>query len=59
MSTRTKYLLQGAFFLLLSLFCIYAYATGKSVAVKRISFPGIFFCMFIGIIFLKNGIKKR
>ena len=59
MSTKTKYILQGLFFFLLALFCVYAYMTGKSVTVKRFTFSGIFLCAFIGIIYLKNAFKMR
>ncbi|MBR6472949.1 MAG: hypothetical protein IKS99_04360 [Firmicutes bacterium] len=59
MSTRTKYIIQGLFFFLLSVFCLYAYMTGKSASVKNFTFAGIFFSLFIGIIYLKNGLKKK
>ena len=59
MSTRTKMLLQGAFFLFLSVLCLYAYLTGKSTTVKNFTFVGIFLGLFIGIVYIKNGIKMR
>ena len=58
MNTRTKYILQGIFFLVLGLICIYTYFTGKAVTMKNFSLAGIFLGMFIGILFIKNGLKK-
>ncbi|MBO5995201.1 MAG: hypothetical protein J6Q41_06785 [Firmicutes bacterium] len=59
MSTKTKLLLQGAFFILLSLLCLFAYMTGKSSSLKSFTFAGIFLSLFIGAVYIKNGIKKR
>ncbi len=58
MNTRTKYILQGIFFLVLGLICIYTYFTGKAATMKNFSLAGIFLGMFIGILFIKNGLKK-
>ena len=58
MSTRTKNILQGLFFLILSVFCLISYMTGKSATMKNFTFAGTVFSLFIGIIFLKNGLKK-
>ena len=58
MSTKTKYLLQGLFFILLAAFCLYLYYTGQAEYLKRFSLFGTVFAGFIGIIFLKNAIKK-
>ena len=58
MSTKTKNILQGLFFLVLAVFCLFAYMSGKSATVRNFTFAGIFFCLFIGILFLKNGLKK-
>lgn len=58
MSTKTKYLLQGLFFLLLAAFCLYLYFTGQAQNLKRFSLFGTLFSAFVGIIFLKNAIKK-
>ncbi|MBQ2161543.1 MAG: hypothetical protein II444_06905 [Firmicutes bacterium] len=58
MSTKTKYFLQGLFFFLLALFCLYAFLTGRSETVKRFTLAGIFISLFIGILFLKNAIRK-
>ena len=58
MSTKTKYILQGLFFLLLSLFCLYLYFTGQTEHLKRFTLLGTVFAAFVGILFLKNGIKK-
>ena len=58
MSTKTKYLLQGLFFILLAAFCLYAYLSGKSSTIKNFTFAGTFVSVFIGIIYLKNAFKK-
>ena len=58
MNTKTRNILQGLFFLVLSLFCLFAHISGSSNTVKNFTFVGIFFCLFIGILFLKNGLKK-
>ena len=58
MSTKTKYIIQGLFFLILALFCVYLYVSGKSDNIKHFSIFGSVFAGFIGILFLKNGLKK-
>ena len=58
MSTRTKYLLQGLFFVLLAAFCLYMYFSGNAGRLKNFSLYGTIFAGFVGIIFLKNAIKK-
>ncbi len=57
MSTKTRYILQGLFFIILGLFCLYSYFTGKGLPDKRFSMAGTIFGLFIGIIFLKNAFK--
>ena len=59
MSTKTRYIIQGLFFFILAVFCLYAYMTGRSATIKNFTFAGIFLCLFIGLVYLKNGIKKR
>ena len=59
MSTKTKYILQGLFFIFLSGICLYAYMTGKSSTLKSFTFAGIFLSLFIGIVYLKNGLKRK
>ena len=46
------------FFVLLAAFCLYLYFTGAAGRLKHFSLFGTAFAGFIGIIFLKNGIKK-
>ena len=58
MNTRTKYILQGLFFILLAAFCLYIYFTGQAEHLKHFSLFGTVFAGFIGLIFLKNGLKK-
>lgn len=58
MNTKIKYILQGLFFLILGLVCTYTYFTGKAVSMKNFSLAGIFLGMFIGLLFIKNGLKK-
>lgn len=58
MSTRTKYLFQGLFFLLFAAFCLYMYLSGKAEHLKRFSLYGTIFAGFVGLIFLKNAFKK-
>ena len=58
MSTRTKYILQGLFFLILSVVCLITYVKGNSSSIRKFTLAGTVFSLFIGILFLKNGLKK-
>ena len=58
MSTRTKYLLQGLFFLLLALLCLYGHISGQSASIKNFTLAGTIVSLFIGIVYIKNALKK-
>ncbi|MBR5740417.1 MAG: hypothetical protein IKX81_03870 [Firmicutes bacterium] len=58
MSTRTKYLLQGLFFLVLAVFCIYTHATGKTPWVQKFTTAGTILSLLIGVIYIKNAFMK-
>ena len=58
MSTKTKYILQGLFFLVLSVFCLFAYITGKTGTMKNFTLSGTILSLIIGFIFLKNAFKR-
>ncbi len=58
MSTRTKYILEGVFFLLLGGLCMYSYVTGKVPSLQRFSLPGTIVGLFVGALLIKNGLKK-
>lgn len=58
MSTKTRYILQGLFFILLGAFCIYQYFFAENISMKKFTGPGIIFSMFIGVLFIKNAFKR-
>ena len=58
MSTRTKYILEGIFFLLLGGLCMFSFFTGKVPSLTRFSLPGTIFGLFVGALLIKNGLKK-
>ncbi len=58
MGRRTKYLLQALFFLALGGFFVYLYFSGKAAALQKFSLFGAVVLIFVGLIFLKNSIKK-